>query len=272
MTAAIDRFEEYVLSGQYQTLKQLEQRQKETREFIRTQLQEEDGRRFEFKDVGYVGRFVRKNKTETNHEALLEELSDYVSVSSMISMNLLNFKPSDDVKEYVEPFALPVDTYVKPTLNSVGKALVVVHKGYYEHFPKILGYRGEISAYANRDGKLKSAEKEYEQLMKMLNSKLTKKTATKYGTLSVINKKPQYELQQIVHEFGETFLLEHCEGKLTKIHELMEMGILERTFLEPFQQVVDVRVDFILQSLESEQKAWDFMQERKKALQQLLAS
>ncbi|RKJ75244.1 hypothetical protein D7X33_17705 [Butyricicoccus sp. 1XD8-22] len=273
MTKAIDRFQQYLINGRYQKLRQLEQRQKETRQFIRKQLQDKEGKRFEFKKVGYVGRFVRKIETYTDHKALIEELTNYLSVSSMIQLDVLNFNPaSDDVKTLVEPFSLPVDTYVKPTLNKAGKAYVNVYKGYYDNYPTILGYMEEVAAYAIREEKEKAAKKEYEQLMSDLKSELTKSVKTNYGTLSVIQKKPKYDLLALLNEFDEEFLLEQCQVKLTEFHELIEMGILERTFLEPFQQIVDVRVDFILQSIESEQRAFEFMEQRKKALQQLLAS
>lgn len=270
---AVDRFVEYLVNGEYQKLKQLEQRQKETRDFVRNHLQEEEGKRFEFNEVGYVGRFVRKTEMYTDHQALLEELTGYLSVSAMIQLDVLKFKPvSEDVKDLVKPFELPVDKYVKPSLNKAGKEYLNVLKGYYDNFPKILGYLGEVSAYANRDAKLKSAKEDYQQLMTELKSEMTSSVKTEFGTLSLISKPKQYDLQSLVCEFGEEFLLEQCEAKLTEMNDLMEMGIIERTFLEPFQQIVDIRVDFILQSLESEQRAWEFMQERKKALQQMLAS
>lgn len=271
--AAIKDFEEFVTGGQYRLYKQLEQRQSEARDFIQKQLRDHDGYRFEFKEFGYVGRFVRKTTTHTDHVALLDELTNYIAVPSLIQLGVLNFKPtSEDIQASVEPFLLPVDTFIRPSLNKVGKAFVTVQKGYYDNYPNLLGYKGEIRGYVEREARYKEMAKQYKQLMTKIRAVLTKSVKTPYGTLSVISKNATYDLDGILREWGEEFLLSNCQVKLTELQELMEMGFLDKKFLKPFQEIVDVRVDFILQSIENEQKSWDMLQRRKQALQQILAS
>ena len=268
--SAVEQFQEFVVSGQYQLLKQLTQRQSETKDFIRSKLQLREGNRFEFEKFGYVAKFVRKEIACIDHQALLDELSCYIMFDSMINMGVLNFDPSNEVKEHINEFLLPSDTYIKPTFNNAGKAYISVNKGYFENYPPILGYLGEIRAFSEREVQLDKIEIAYKKVLKKVGNELCKSVKFELGCLSVIPKKSEYDLEAIYQEMGQDFLLENSKVKMSVLNDLITMGIIEKRLVEQFKKVEDIRVDFILQSLESEKRSFKALEQRKSELQQLL--
>lgn len=264
----IHSFVQFVQEGHYGQMKQLEQQQKEAKTLFKERLATEGKNRFEFERVGYVGKFIRKEIRTTDHKGLLEEIGDYVSKQHLISLNLLNFKPDEAVKELVSDFELPKEYYVRPTLNNAGKAFVRVQKGYYDSFPTILGIESEIPFYIERENEFSQLKKRYENVMQTIQ--LTKSVKTSIGTLSAVPKMQKYDLRELLKVYGEEMILSHSEVIMASLEEIVLAGIIPRALVKSHQMVTDIRVDFVMQSLESEQRAWEYQNKRKQELRQLL--
>lgn len=267
---AIELFNDFLINGEYRKFKQLKQRQDEAKKFLKNKLYEVEGKRYEFSDIGYVAKFVRKEQCEIDQAALIDELTNYIAVPYLVEMEVLSFKPSDEAKPFIKDFLLPQDSYIKPSLNKAGKAYSKVLTGYYDSYPSLLGYKGIVASYAEMDKKISILESKYKKIMKQLQLELSETQKTDLATLSVVRKKPEYDLKKMLDEMGQDFLLSNAEVRLSKLKELFEMGILDKKILNPYKIVVDIRLDFVLQSIQSEQRSWEAMQLRKKKLKSVL--
>jgi len=80
---------------------------------------------------------------------------------------------------------------------------------------------------------------------------------TEVGSISKIPNKPIWDIYSLEKYFGSEFLLEFGEVNVTKLQEWIQIGALPKDVLTAHQVVNDVRLDFMVMSLENEKRMLD---------------
>ena len=104
--------------------------------------------------------------------------------------------------------------------------------------------------------------------IKKTNAKLSvlkeeKKIMHEYGSVSLKEKKTGYDLESILEWLGEEFLIECAKPNHEKLEEYIVRGIIQQSDIQTFRRVVDIRLDFMIQTVDSENRMLDFFAQKR---------
>lgn len=267
MSEAIAHFIQFVEKGTYGEKKNAENFLKDAKSELKELLYAYDGRRFEFEKAGMVAKFVAKEIREVNHEQLIRDISDYIledHLHHVLEVDL--HKITEDQKEDLTQFYLPATYYVRPTLNKAGKCHIK---------PKDILFGGQselelVTEIRDVSAQLKQYEEEYEQLKTLLaaDSVLQEKgkIKTPIGSLSYLENKRKYNVEQLLNEKSLDFFLEYGSVNMERLGEWIEMGVIDGAILKKNRTVTDIALQFMVMTAESERKMFRGMEWKKKQL------
>lgn len=267
MSNTLQGFLEFVQEGHYSKKKNAEAFLKDAKNELRQLLYAYEGRRFEFKKVGMVAKYVAKEVREIDQQQLMLDLADYIledHLHHVVEMDLK--KVTEDQKEDLQQFYLPATYYVSPTLNKVGKSFMkpqeILFGGQSE--VELITEIRDVSAH------LKRLDAEYDLLKaewaKDGNLIEKKKLMTTIGSLSYLANKREYNIEQILNEKSFDYFLKHGKVNLERLNEWIEMGVLDSSILKKNRTVIDIQLQFMVMTLEAEKKMFQGMEWRKKQL------
>lgn len=259
---------DFLHSGKYTFMKTLELRQSQSKQWMKNILYNEDGKRFEFEKQGYVCKYVVKDITEIDQEGLLDELTNYFTIADLVHFNVLSWKCPEHLKEdpILMDFIEPSKPYVRLNLNKVGKMFKPDEVNHYEQMPDFWYIPSELNMFAQREKRLSELEAQYKLLLAPL-LKVNEGTKFEEGSLSVIQGQQKYNTAAVLNYLEEDTFLEDVTISKTAVNELIEMGLLDKTVIEPYIKIVDRRVDFVVQSLESESVMFQYLNKRRELIQ-----
>ncbi|WP_264739537.1 hypothetical protein [Cytobacillus firmus] len=174
-------------------------------------LEPHEGKRHEFKNLNWVAKFVAKNIWVTNHSGIIEELLCYVQPDIAFSVMKLDSKSIKDDNQVglLKPYTIPTTSFIKPALNKKGKSFIdnrdYLFGGQCEEelLSEIMAVTKELQTYQIR----------YEDFRKSClrcpDLRERKKVTTPYGSISLLNNKPEWDLERVFGTLGEDFLIKY---------------------------------------------------------------
>lgn len=254
--------EEFYKEGSYQELKVYEKHLDDLKVIIREELQQNNEIRYEFKDIGYVAKWRKVPKYETDYPSLNEYLHN---LGLLIPSAKITYRGlPEDVKLDLTPFELPSEWSVGLYPNKKGRVTVEpLPIGSIDKF----NLNKKMRMYAKMDREKQFVSIQYENLKKqMLNCpvlKEEKKIMHEYGSVSLKEKKTGYDLESILEWLGEEFLIECAKPNHEKLEEYIVRGIIQQSDIQTFRRVVDIRLDFMIQTVDSENRMLDFFAQKR---------
>lgn len=164
---------------------------------------------------------------------------------------------------------LPKETYARLTLNKSGKLFnyeAVVTEP--DNMPAFLELQHELSLFNARQQRIQELDAEYRRILDSINE-LEEPFKCEYGTLSIIEKRPRYDNPKALKLLGEETFLNHVKVDLDFVTHLSRLGIIEN-FISHYISAEDIRVDFIVQSLENEQKLNQYLNRKVELIKRLI--
>lgn len=267
MSKDITHFVNFVRSGKYGEMKNIEKFLKDAKEELKQLLYEQDGKRFEFKEAGMVARFTMKPVREINMGQLIEDLSDYVHEEYLIELVDIDMKKmTDGLKMAIEPFLLPRTYYARPTLNKIGKS-------YRKSEEIMFGGQSELELILEIKmvaEKLKRLEAEYDKIRNSLNSDLKlmkiKKVKTSLGSITYVQHKPKYNKKQILKEFTIDFFINYGCVNMERLNEFIAEGKAPSWILTANKELKDIAVSFSVMTIDAEAKMFKGLDWKRKQL------
>jgi hypothetical protein len=254
--------ERYVQSGQYQQLNQAKHRVNVIKEGFRTHLDSSEERRHVFPKFNLVAKFVPKNVYQVDHVALNEYLYNKGLLLPCVEVDTAQLKEQGDMMELLEGFQLPRTYFVKASHNKIGKEKVATIPYDVEGLP--IEKLGLLLTLHSRN--LQAAEYEYTKLKDVLLNcpilKEKKKLSHAYGSVSRVANKATYDIGRIANVFGDEFLIQHGRASMKKIDRYIEKGTISKSEVDQFRKVMDIRLDFMVMSLDTEAKMYEFFQNK----------
>lgn len=262
---------DFISSRKYATWKGLVAKQDSVKQWLNYKLQDEDGKRFEFDAYGLVCKYIRKEIRKVDHTGLAHELANYIQVEQLVDFGCFSFSPGEELPaDLLATFTLPKTTYARFTLNKNGK--VFNHtpiEAEPEHLPAFLELQHELSLFNAREHRITSLESSYRELLEAIN-KRGEPFKCEFGTLSIINNKPQYDTLKALDVLGEETFLNHVKVDLDIVKQLNRLGVVPN-FVKNYVHVQDYRVDFVVQSIESERKLFHYLDKKVELFKQKIS-
>lgn len=259
---AADLMESFMMKGTYPTLKLYEKHLKQVKDTMKSKLLSSDERRHEFKEVNLVAKFVPKKISDIDYIGLNTYLDDLGLLAHILEIDHKRVKKEPMILEQLKAYQLEPTQYVKPSFNKLGKSLNQVPELRNE------GWSVEELAFtcSTIDAKYSSYKKQYEtlkeEMIKCEKLKSDKKLVNKYGSVSLINNAPLYDISSIYNEMGSDLLIEYGKPNHEQLQYFMTRGMLTKNDIEQFKTVKDIALEFVVMDLDSERRTIETFQRR----------
>lgn len=266
---AASEFIRLIESGAYRELKKTESLLKGAKENLRKKLEHSPSKRHEFPTANMVAKFVPKKVWEIDHVSLIEELFCYLRPEHVLSIVRLDKSLlTDDLKEMLSKYQLPAHYYVRPTLNKVGKELVGKFDYQFDQVEE-KELAAMIGVLSQRFKKLEeNHEKIKNTIMRCPELQSKKKITTPYGSISLLPKQVMWNQIHVYNDFGEDFFIQHGKVNSSKLEEFVQLGIIPKSLIDDHRTLIDIRLDFIVMSLDDEAKVFDMLQQKRQQISQ----
>lgn len=256
------QLQNFISTRQYATWKCLEKLQVSIKNWLNYKLYHLDGNRFQFEEYGLVCKYIRKEIRKIDHVGLANELANYVHIKQLIECGCISFSPGEELPiDLLNEIMLPRTTYARLTLNKQRK--IFNHEAVQsepDKMPVFLEVQHELSLFNARQQRIQTFESEYRRILDSINE-LGEPFKCEYGTLSILENKPQYDNTKALEELGIETFLNHIKVDMDIVTQLRRLGIIDN-FIHRYVSVEDIRVDFIVQSLESEKKLNQYLDKK----------
>lgn len=266
--SALLEFESYVQEGKYQELKKLKSFLVQAKSHLRREFNELPGKRYVFDSVSMVVKFVTKEEKETNHPGFIADALDYVRLEKLVPLLSLNQEliKRDELEKEVAPFLLPTTYYIRPNLNKYGKSFL-------QEYECLFGGQSTVELLAEIRAvteELEQVTKEYEKLKESLSLlpqfQEKKKLSVSVGSISYIANKPSWDMEQIAEKFGEDFIIRYGKVNVSLLDEWVVSGKFPKSIVNKNRTVIDLRSDFVVMSLDSEAKSFNYRNNKRTKL------
>ncbi|AQS55694.1 hypothetical protein [Novibacillus thermophilus] len=261
MLNAVSLLEEFVESGDYREWKQAEHELSIVRNEFKRFLKEDEMRRdFSQMGINLVAKYRRIPVYEVDHEGLNRYLHENYGL--LIPVSTLDTgirKDNPELWEALGDYQLPNEWYVRFTPNKAGRAEK-------EDVDYSLNLRELSNAFYDLSERVESYKKTYEdireKLMKDKELQLSRKVQTKFGSVSMQAKRPEFDMKRILQEYGEDFLIHHARVRMKELDHFIERGYIRKHETDQFRKVTDIRLAFIVQKLDAEQRQLEMLDRR----------
>lgn len=256
-------FEQFVMSGSYAEKQDSTKQANHAKDEIRKILSSSEERFHSFEDCGMVAIFTPKEIRETNHPALTEDIFNYVRSEALSQIIGFDNKRllEDEQMELISDFQYKPTYYAKATLNKYGKSFnyTLEEDLTGATLPQLMKAAKYYHANANR------LEEYYSRcIISPFNIMPKKKLSLEIGTISKIAHPPIWDINRMLDELGEDFVLHYSKVKLSKLEEWIQIGALPADIKSLHQQVVDIRLDFSVMTIEARNRALKAFDARRK--------
>lgn len=258
----IQAFQLFVKDGSYADKTESKKNIEKAKELLRDQLYSSEQKRHEYKHLGWVAKFQAVENKVTDHPGLIAEILNYVrseALSQVVTLDtaLMN---EDGMTEYAAEFLYKPTYYLKSTLNKFGKSfnytLVEDYKGLgAENLVRHLAFHSNIK---NR------LELVYKSLLTPFTTMKESKISLDVGSISKVPNKPVWDIDALIKDagLGEEFIRKYGKVQLTKLDEWIQIGAIPKHVKLEYQQVIDIRLDFTVMTLQAEKIALEAYKRR----------
>ncbi|WP_028393918.1 hypothetical protein [Bacillus cihuensis] len=260
-----EKLEVFITSSEYNLLKQNTSFLKQAKKHLREQFSHYEGKRHEFKDINMLAKFVPVKVYETDHKGLIQELLCYVRPDVIFPLiQLSGIKEEDkDLPFNSLKYTFPKTYYVKPFFNKIGKI-------YNQTTDYLFGGQTTeqlLEEIKDSSSTLKSLEEKYDNLKNYaitcsaFNEK--NKILTSFGSLSKIENKTLWDIEKLYNEGFEDTILQYGKISVSKLDDLILSGAVPNKVIQDYRKVVDIRLDFMVMQLDTEERILGIQQRKK---------
>ncbi|WP_209124508.1 hypothetical protein [Alkalihalobacillus sp. BA299] len=247
----------------YQRMKMAEDNTKAIKKTLREQLESHESKRHEFKNHNLVAKFVAKKVANTDYEGLNEFLNDIGLLVPTVKLNHKDIKKDALLLDAFSPYQLEQKYKLHIAFNKEGKLI----KQYPTQSFEEQCINELIDSYSNWNSEHKRLVTQYEEtkieLLACPILKKEKKVSHKYGSVSRVALDPEYNISQIYDELGADFLIRYGKPDSEKLQEFVYKGLLSQKDIDQFKQVIDIRLDFIVLTLDAEERMLSMLHNKK---------
>ncbi|WP_201715520.1 hypothetical protein [Rossellomorea arthrocnemi] len=261
--------EEFLHQGLYSEMKEVASRMKGIKNEFHRQLKGSDNRRHEMEEHNLVCKFVPKSTYKVDYEGLNEYLHDHYGLLLHVAkVDHTVIKEDEELCNQLANYQLPLSFYIQPSFNKSGKELIRPSEETFEGVETDMLAKGlnrliPVSEYyENAYEELKREmmkcsivkdiihqykdQSEVKQLKKLLKHK--------YGSVTVISNKPQYDIQKITEDFGHEFLIKHSKPDSQLLESIILNGWISEKEVKQFKTIIDMPLDFIVMKLDVDRR------------------
>lgn len=248
-------FIEFVKSGAYGDKVTAELNHKNAKAVLEQHLLPLEEKRHVFKELGMVAKFIPKEERTIDHGGLINEILAYIrseALSQVITLDTTKLEQKG-VSSLADEYLYKPTYFTRPALNTFGKSFnLSVEEDFTDkdilYLVRYLKFNSE---------RKKRLEGDYKWIMKNFTDMKENSIKTEVGSISKIPNKPIWDIYSLEKYYGSEFLLEFGEVNVTKLQEWIQIGALPKEVLTAHQVVNDIRLDFMVMSLDSEKKMLD---------------
>lgn len=258
-----DIMESLLTNRFYQRMKMAETHTTSIKSEIRKNLESSEQKRHEYKEHNLVAKFVSKKVFDTDYLGLNEFLDDRGLLVPVVKFNHKEIKKDPLLLDVFAPYQISGNYKLHIAFNKEGKKI--------KEFPTKefdgLAMNDLFHSFSTWDSEHKRLVSEYESVkLEMLACPLfeqEKKISHKYGSLSKVALDPSYNIEQIYQELGSDFLIRYGKPEAEKLTELVYKGYLSQKDIDQFKQLKDIRLDFMIMSLDTEERMLSMLNHKK---------
>ncbi len=256
-TTAAQLVEQFIEDGTYFEKNYVETQLKKDKQTLQTILQASDIKRHEYQKMNMVAKFIPKKIYGWDEKGMIEYLMDYLVPEVYLDCLAIDQKQlASSIKDWDEiskPFKQKPAYYIKLNFNKTGKQLIKVNtkkpnKNEWELLDDIKQLLLKQRPLENHFNVLKG------QLLQSKQLYVKRNLPHKYGSISLLENKSTYDLHHLLDVFGETFFLEYGHVHKQQLMELVKKGFIKKQVLESFRTLKDIRLDFVVTTLDAEQR------------------
>ncbi|MDC3424364.1 hypothetical protein NC797_07570 [Aquibacillus sp. 3ASR75-11] len=259
---AADIMEGLIENGTYPTIKNLKHRDQTIKKTMENKLKDSDSKRHEFKKHGLVAKFVSKKISEIDYEGLNEYLYNLGLLVPIVKIDHKKVKKNLFIYDQLKAYQFQPTSYVKPNFNKKGKSLnspapFEVDDWKMSDLALTLNrLKPELEYHNELYDKAKS------QMLQCPELQQQRKLVHEYGSVSLVDNDPLYDVVAINEEMGEDILIKYGKPNEEKVQNFILKGTLTKADIDQFKTMVDIRLDFTVMSLEAEKRMLEMLNER----------
>lgn len=253
---AAEKFENFMRQGHYPQLNYLKKEKKEIHQAIRQKMINREDKRIVFEEQRMVAKFVSKGIYQTDYEGFNEYLHNKGMLPFVCDIDGRRINENLYWKEELEDFQNETAYYVVPSFNKKGKEL--------NQYEPVIPDKDEetlILLFETNRKQLDVAIDKYEGFKKGLilceELKSKRKLPHSYGSISLREYPPSYDQFAIYNEVGPDALIQFGKPNLKRLDKFIEKGLISKKEVDAFKTQIDQRLDFVVMSLDSEQRMLD---------------
>ncbi|UNL87514.1 hypothetical protein [Priestia koreensis] len=259
---AANKMEELMLSGLYPSKQHNQAKRNAIKKELMDRLYDSEEKRFVYKQLNGVAKFVTKKIYEVDTYSLNEYLDDKGLLLPIIKINNTMLKEEPEVAKLLAPYEEEPTYYARPSFNKKGKEL-----NSSRIFPVQSWSDDELmKEYLLLKNQHQSLEAEYKRAMEEMGQcavlQEKKKLTYEYGSISYIPHATRYRIADIHADLGEDFLYIYGEPHHPSLEEFLLKGTISQSEIDQFRTLKDIRVEFTIMSLESEDRQHAMFKER----------
>jgi len=266
--------EKFIEEGNYPLLSQSKDKVKKLTASVRERLESSEVKRHVFEPHNMVGKFIAKSIYDIDYLALNEYLFDIGLLLQVAEIDNKAIEGNELYLDMIQDFKLPDTFYIKPNFNKAGKEII---KG-LDPFkvPSSRQLDDLVKDIAVLKPQIKILESDYEKLKrKLVNLPEVKKMQSlpkdlrvaiphKFGSLSLIANQSRYDIPAIYDYIGEWMLIEYAKPNSKLLEKFILNGTLSKKDIDQFRTLVDIRLDFMVMTLEDENKLFNMLDDKNK--------
>jgi len=244
-------------SGFYKRMKQLENRVEQLKEVLRTRR---DHKRSEFPSIGVICKYQAYNVYETNKLGLNDFLNDLGILPVVVKIDNQMLLEHPDVISIIEKYQNPVERYMRFTPNKLGK--VETEQLETDYLEDIEIAKMWLISKKQLDKLQEEYEKHKESMGRSRLLKKERKLPCAFGTVSLIDKRPTFNIEKMYEELGAGFLMQYAKADMQLLDEFMVMGFLNAKEINCFRKIIGVELRFLVTDKETEDRQFRYFQSR----------
>lgn len=225
----------------------------------------EDSKVWEFDKV--IAIIQHPNVFETDRKGLNECLYDYGILHKVTYFDITKETPQW-ILDKLEPFKNPIETFAK---FNPKRGLVSKEKKSYDRYSDEALIELWLRTKQFHSDLENDIEQTKEAMMSDIEFRKTRKAITDFGSVSILNKKPTYDMDAVLRELGPEFIIENAKVNTTELEKYVTKGVITEKEINSYRTLTDIIERYVILTKESFQNQGELMTHRRNAQAQNLA-
>ncbi len=256
---AADIMESIIDNGMYPSYSRAKKEDEGIKKAMENRLKHSEVRRHELKNTNLVAKFVPKKISKVDHQGLNEFLDDMGLLQFIATFDSAKIKKDTLLQQQLIAYQLEPTYFVKPNFNKAGNEKNAF--SYVEDDSMSLEDLAQtlVQIKSRLDSYKSNYEKAKKQMILCPELLKKKKVSHKYGSVSLLENNPVYDIQAIYEELGSEFLIQYGKADSSLLAKYIEKGYFPKSAIEKFKTVIDIRLDFVVMDLDTERKNFEIL-------------